>query len=305
MAAPRFSTPSQTIDLKSRFDEQGYVIVPDLISPIHLQPLKDACDRVIAKTRSGEWTHRRIVGKQFPPFIDMEGEPDSWGVQHLMHPDLAEPVFAEWYGSEGVKNVCQQLMGCKEEDLQLELFNLLINPARHKFALRWHRDDVLPTASEEEEQSQLATPAYGVQWNTALYPDSCLYIVPQTHNQPRTEAQRIQSSTFQPPVDPLDMPGVIQVNLLPGETVFYDNNILHCASYDPSQICATLHACMGDARGGGKRARNILQHDLRWMRKDTFLDSLPKEGPTRAMRRKLVDMASTVDGKEVGYSQID
>ncbi|KAG8863961.1 hypothetical protein FRB96_006834 [Tulasnella sp. 330] len=292
-------------NLKSRFDEQGYVVVPDLISPHLLQPLKEACDCVIVKTRSGEWQHRRIVGKQFPPFIDTEGEPDSWGVQHLMHPALGEPVFAEWYGSDALRSVCQELMACEEGDLQLELFNLLINPERHKFALRWHRDDLPPTATEDQERQYLAVQAYGVQWNTALYPDSCLYIVPKTHNRPRTDIQRAQSSSLKPPADPLHMPGAIQVQLAPGETVFYDNNILHCATYDPSQVRATLHACMGDARGGGKRARNILQHDLRWMRSETFADTLPKEGPTRGMWRKLIDMAGQADGKELGYSQAD
>jgi hypothetical protein len=40
--------------------------------------------------------YRRLVGTQFPPWN--EGT-DVWGVQHMMHPDLNEPVFAEWYGS--------------------------------------------------------------------------------------------------------------------------------------------------------------------------------------------------------------
>lgn len=101
------------------------------------------------------------------------------------------------------------------------------------------------------------------------------------------------------------MPGAIQVNLQPGETVFYNNNILHCATYDPEQVRATLHACMGDARGGGKRARNILQHDLRWMRDEEFVETLPKEGPMRAMREKLVDMAKQADQSDAVYSQTE
>lgn len=105
--------------LKGRLDRDGYVIVQGLIPPDLLLPLKDACDRAVEKTRKGEWHHRRIVGKQFPPFIDTEGEPDSWGVQHLMHPDLGEPVFAEWYGSVGLLNVCKELMECDEADLQM------------------------------------------------------------------------------------------------------------------------------------------------------------------------------------------
>ena len=36
-----------------------------------------------------------------------------------------------------------------------ELFNMLINPETHDFALRWHRDDIRETASEEEECNAL------------------------------------------------------------------------------------------------------------------------------------------------------
>jgi hypothetical protein len=50
-----------------------------------------------------------------------------------------------------------------------------------------------------------------------------------------------------------------------GETVFYNSNILHLGTYDPSQKRATLHACIGDTRGGSTRARNVLQHGLTWM----------------------------------------
>ena len=48
---------------------------------------------------------------------------------------------------------------------------------------------------------------------SALYEDSCLYVVPKTHTLPRTETQRAQSMTQTPPTNPLDMPGAIQVTL--------------------------------------------------------------------------------------------
>lgn len=43
-----------------------------------------------------------------------------------------------------------------------ELFNLLINPEYHNFALRWHRDDVSEKATEEEEHAALQHWHYGV-----------------------------------------------------------------------------------------------------------------------------------------------
>lgn len=165
-------------DIKSLYDKQGYVVIPGLIPTELDKPLREATERVIARTRSGEWPYRRTVGKQFPPFDN--DNPDSWGVQHLIHPDLGEPVFAEWYTSGPLVQTVCSLLDCDEDKLQMgayskssraplgltnivpELFNLLINPEIHEFALRWHRDDVRETASEAEERQALAIWHHGV-----------------------------------------------------------------------------------------------------------------------------------------------
>lgn len=135
--------------------------------------------------------------------------------------------------------------------------------------------------------------------SSALREDSCLYVVPGSHKVPRTPAQRALSSTLDPPTDPLTMPGAIRVSLRPGETVIYNNNILHCAAYDAAAPRITLHACMGEARGGPARARNILQHGLRWMKEPPFADTLDVRG--RAMLERIVRLQESVGG-EVGYS---
>ncbi|KAI0641757.1 hypothetical protein C8Q79DRAFT_919086 [Trametes meyenii] len=283
--------------LKELYDEQGYVIVPGLVTPEHLEALESASERVIARTRSGQWPHRRTVGRQFPPYGD--GDPDSWGVQHVMHPELGEMAFARWYTSDALVSTVRELLGCKEDDLQMELFNMLINPTSNSFALRWHRDDVRENASEEEEREALSVWHHGTQWNTALRTDSCLYVVPGSHKVPRTPEQRALSSTPDPPKDPLSMPGAIQVTLQLGETVFYNNNILHCAAYDANAPRITLHACMGEVRGGPARARNILQHGLEWMKEDRFADTLDERG--KKMLERVVKLQETVNG-DIGYS---
>lgn len=274
------------------------MIIPGLISSSELSALKEATDRVIRLTRSGKWPYRRTVGKQFPPFN--AESPDSWGVQHVMHPDLGASEFVRWYTSDGIVNTAKELLACDEEDLQMELFNILINPESHSFALRWHRDDVRESASEEEEDKALQISHFGIQWNTALFDDSCLYIVPKSHKTVRTPEQRAQSSTMDAPADPLTMPSVKQVHLKAGETVFYNSNILHCATYDCHVSRATLHACMGDARGGSTRARNVLQHGLEWMKHEEFVKTLPG-GRAKRMWVKLMEMEKASGGK-VGYS---
>ena len=102
---------------KESFERDGFVIIDDLISPDLFEELKAACDRVVAKTRSGAWPHRRVVGKQFPPYDS--DNPDSWGVQHVMHPDLGEPVFAKWYASDELTGAVRELLQCDENNLQM------------------------------------------------------------------------------------------------------------------------------------------------------------------------------------------
>ena len=84
-----------------------------------------------------------------------------------------------------------------------------------------------------------------------------------------------------------------------GDTVFYNSNILHCASYSPACPRATLHACAGSVKGGSTRARNVLQHGLGWMEEPRFKDGLNERG--RAMLERLVKMKEGV-GEDVGYS---
>lgn len=138
--------------------------------------------------------------------------------------------------------------------------------------------------------------------DSALYEDSCLYLVPKTHKVPRTELQRAHSMTQAPPENPLDMPGAIQITLQPGETAFYNNNILHCGAYNSKKRRATLHGCMGDTRGGSTRAKNVLQHGLLWMTEDRFRNRLNERG--KRMLQALIDMKEGVKG-DLGYSQVN
>ena len=57
------AAPATPTDYKKTFDEVGYVIIPDLIPAESRAELEAATERVVAKTRSGEWPHRRVVGK--------------------------------------------------------------------------------------------------------------------------------------------------------------------------------------------------------------------------------------------------
>lgn len=219
---------SEIGEYKTELEKVGYVVIDGFIKGPQFEQLKKAANVAIHRTRNHEWQHRRVVGKQFPPWSDADS-PDSWGVQHLMHPDLELPIFREFYASPALVDLAAGLVGCDDYELQMELFNMLILPAKSSFNLSWHRDHVLHSSSHDEEEEALKISHYGVQFNAALYDDFCLWVVPHSHKTVRSDEQRRLSCDTRPAEDPAQMPGAVQVHLKAGQILFYDANILHCA----------------------------------------------------------------------------
>ncbi|KAL9932014.1 hypothetical protein V8E36_009075 [Tilletia maclaganii] len=261
--------------LRDAYERDGFVIVDGIFeSEDEIAQLQLAAADVVKLTRDGQWPHRRVVGKQFPPFDEVSQ--DYWGVQHLMSPSLPHSErFTAFYGAR-VLDVSSALLGVPIPQMQLELFNLLINPTQHAFALGWHRDDIKATIDEAEERRILiadqavagaAKDGGGIQWNAALYDDACLFLVPGTHRRVRTEQERKANATAPPaptPISPgqalseadrealdgkwaIDPPTTLRVSLIAGQAAFYSQRVLHRASYLPTQTRATLHGCYGES----------------------------------------------------------
>ncbi|KAK8853512.1 hypothetical protein IAR55_004219 [Kwoniella newhampshirensis] len=230
-------SPEMINAYRQHYQDHGYVVVPSLIPPDLLTPLRDAADRATDKARRREWKDVRMVGKQFPPWTVGD---DVWGVQNLMHPAMGEKVFAEFYGSEDLLAVSQGLMGCEREAMQFD------------YALSWHRDDVKASATEEEEANALEVRFDAIQWNCALYDDECLSAVPGSHTVIRTPEQRKAN------MDGGDMP-------------------VHVGKYNLAKKRRTLHGCYGSPpRGDTTRARVVLQHDIGYTSDPSFRDTLPE-----------------------------
>jgi ectoine hydroxylase-related dioxygenase (phytanoyl-CoA dioxygenase family) len=167
-----------------------------------------------------------------------------------------------------------------------------VNPAKTPFSLAWHRDEISPETPQDQEVELLKTPQFGTQWNTALYDDECLLVVPGSHCRPRTEEER--RVTLEDPRGHISSEKVVRLKA--GETVFYDHNILHRAVYPTEPVRLTLHACMGTIQAGVERAKNVLQHKMEWVREVRY------DGQLEKMRKNLVALRDGVGEKELGYS---
>jgi hypothetical protein len=222
-----------------------------------------------------------------------------WGVQHLLHPSNPDHlVFAKSYFDSELLKYAATLIGCGEDHLTMELYNMLVRPDKD-FSLRWHRDDVAATATPEEELERLKKPGHHAQWNLALYDDSSLVLVPGSHKRARTDTERN--------ADPYEshLPDQITVKLKAGEVAFYNNNILHRGVYDCTKERMTLHGSIGTTLAGSQRARNVLQHGVGDWAKEYDFEGFEPQMAQRAMkmRERLVDMGK--QSGDVGFFSKD
>lgn len=309
----------------------GFVVIPSLLSDSEITSLREAATKATTFTRTGKWPYFRTVPKQFPPWPTTTPPPASeggiWGVQHLLHPDMpGREEFARFYFSEKILDVVQELLGIEsqppqtgkdyDEKLAMELFNLLVAPETKDFQLRWHRDDIPESVSEEEELKLLQSKSpqgrqSHAQYNLALCEDTSLIVIPGSHRRVRTEVERNAD-----PYEPV-LPEQLVVRLQPGDAVFYDSNILHRGVYKAKpetgeETRLTLHGSVGvkensaEVDGGDKskrvRATAVLQHGVgEWVRReDAGFGNIQGIGErAERMRANLVAMGS---GEGVGYS---
>jgi ectoine hydroxylase-related dioxygenase (phytanoyl-CoA dioxygenase family) len=276
---------------REALDRDGFVVLSASLFPsFDLEALRAAASRMTEAARSGKWPYIRTLPKQFPPWPE---DPSNgiWGVQHLLHPlNPDHHTFAKSYFDAELLRYVAALIGCNEDDLTMELYNMLVRPDKD-FSLRWHRDDVAGSATPEEELERLKKPAHHAQWNLALFDDSSLVLMPGSHKRARTDTER-HADPYEP-----NMPGQITVNLKAGEVAFYNNNILHRGVYDSRKERMTLHGSIGTTLAGIERARNVLQHGVgEWAKEYDFEGFEPQmAGRARKMRERLVEF-----GKESG-----
>lgn len=174
--------------LLTSLNSEGYVLIPSLLVHSEITTLRTACQDLRLLAEAGKWPYLRTLPKQFPPW---SSDPSNgiWGIQHLLHPDNPySTLFASTYFSDSIINTVTELLNCSESDLVMELYNLLLTPTRD-FALRWHRDDIPPDASPEEEVEKLSRASWHAQWNLALFDDESLIVVSGSHARARNVLQ--------------------------------------------------------------------------------------------------------------------
>jgi hypothetical protein len=204
-------------EILERWAEDGFFILDDLVEPGMLARLQEAAPRAKEMARAGK-VHLHA---------NYAGPGDPWVIDGLLTTLFGESVFAEYMISPRLMEVAHAFLG---PEIRLGYLGLLTNPYKVDFDLFWHRDVMKLTAADFPDISKTqpldrARATQKLRWSTALVHDANLRLIPGSHirwGTPEENAAVEQHLTG-------DLPGQKLIELNPGQTVFYDERIIHKA----------------------------------------------------------------------------
>jgi Phytanoyl-CoA dioxygenase (PhyH) len=249
-------------EVLERYAIDGYFIADDVVDPDMLARLREAAPRVKARARSGEvYLYNNVAAPN-----------DPWVIDGILTSAFSEPVFAEYMVSDRLLRYAHTFCG---PDIRLGYLGMLTNPYNVDFDLYWHRDvmklspDDFPDVSATPPATR-ARQTRKLRWTTALVPDANLRLVPGSHARWGTELENRNMTEHLSE----DLPGQRLIELEPGQTVFYDERILHRALTRKERDRFGLFGTWARYIPGEPKLNPI--PEMRWMLRPGIRDTFPE-----------------------------
>ena len=190
-------------------------------------------------------------------------EDKNQGARHqtVLKPNVFHPAYIEFLNLPNLNETALEILDC--DDLVFPGLACLLGDRKHAFC-KWHRDF---SDSDPELIELLDHPNNCIQFNCAVYPDECLWIIPGSHCHRTREEEASYAAKFNDlqfidewdkvmaaePTAPGGMPGAFNARLGPGDCLLYNPFLWHSAVYRPENKRMTLH-------GGYRLPANIDQY---------------------------------------------
>jgi hypothetical protein len=239
-------------DLLQRYTTDGYFIVDGLVEPGLLRRLQEAAPRVKAKARAGEVNL----------YNNYAGPSDPWVIDGILTSAFGETAFAEYMVSAPLMEYAHFFLG---PEIRLGYLGLLTSPARTDFKLGWHRD-VLHLKKDHFAGPQ-PPGTNKLRWTTALLDEANLSLVPGSHRRWGTDAENAVMSSQGSD----ELAGQRLIQLAAGQTVFYDEKIIHRAHTRQQRERSALFGTWARYRPDEPHAKPI--PEMQWMLRDGIRDT--------------------------------
>lgn len=204
-----------------QFDENGYLVVPDLLTPHQLDELKQMVDAVLDGTIQPE------PGKGLDDF-ELQYEPAAIGSAviprrdqvlvafHLCH---SHPFFWDHATRPEIVDVVESLLG---EHVKLYTDQMFVKPAHHGSEVPFHQDHAYWTQVEPYRMISC-----WVALDDATVENGCVRMLPGTHHQLLPHREFAGNQRYGLLEEDVDVSGEIAVEIKAGSAMFHHSLTVH------------------------------------------------------------------------------
>jgi ectoine hydroxylase-related dioxygenase (phytanoyl-CoA dioxygenase family) len=225
-----------TNELRTAWENEGYLVVRRIFDKQHTARLCTICDSILTQWRQAN-----------PETGQPGGKPDATVMRHLnhggyfqTHPEWKEAIMAA-IAHPQVLDVARTILG--EEPL-FRCTSLFFDPLEGSKDGNWHRDSQFGTPDDGKEQAilaQLSSAGDSIQMQIALAPSDDVEYVPGSHlrwDSPAEYAIRKADGGHHNRSN--QMPGALSLALEPGDAALFNPYGLHRGRYHTGRLRRTL-----------------------------------------------------------------
>jgi ectoine hydroxylase-related dioxygenase (phytanoyl-CoA dioxygenase family) len=216
-------------DIRSRFIQQGYIIIPKLFDLENINCLKSICARALDRRRKEYLkTHSTFPKKNCSLPEQIEYFSDRTEVIDLLLNTITDQQILSILNC-----IC---------DRQLFFHGLVyfFNPEERSWRGDWHRDGQINAPDDRTEKSRIFSSSF-IRVHLALIADDHLEIVAGSHARWDTpqelEIRKGLNGKFS---DSNLMSSTTRINLQPGDAVFFEGSTIHRGNYFAERSRKTL-----------------------------------------------------------------
>ncbi|MEN9518670.1 MAG: hypothetical protein RLZZ381_1258 [Cyanobacteriota bacterium] len=216
-------------DIKSKFIQQGYIIIPKLFDLENIDRLKSICARALDRRRK-EYLKTQ---PKFPKKTCSLPEQIEYFSDYSEVIDYLQNTIADQQILSILNCIC---------DRQLFFHGLVyfFNPEELSWRGDWHRDGQINAPEDRTERSRIFSSSF-IRVHLALIADDNLEIVAGSHARWDTpqelEIRKELNGKFS---DSNLMSSTTRINLQPGDAIFFDGYSIHRGNYFAERSRKTL-----------------------------------------------------------------
>ncbi len=206
--------------LKQQWNEQGYLVIPQLFSSGLVEELRTICDGIFK-----QWVNQSSEPEKFANLTNMAflTEPHYF----IDYPEELT-VLLKAIAHPKILDILDQIVN---PDLIFHNTQYFFNPASYTRNGDWHRDQQFGAPNEEIEQLRMKT-TIGIHVHIAFLPDNNLEYIPGSHQRWDTPQEReIRKGLNGKQLNSSEMLNSKRIYLNPGDAVFFNAWGIHRGNY--------------------------------------------------------------------------